>query len=128
MFFTPRLRSSAWPGLGQGAGRLAGRPSVGYQERSVGEDGMRAGSIGWWGLVGLLWSAAAPAQTVTLSFSHFLGPTSFFQEDVVAAWAQALEAKTGGKVKVEIHHGGMPLGKVTEQASQVKAGTVDIAL
>src|SRR4051794_38964990 len=88
-------------------GRLAARPSVGYQGRSVGEDGMRARSIiGWSGLFGLLWSAAAPAQTVTLSFSHFLGPTSFFQEDVVVPWAQALEAKTGGKLKVEIHHGG----------------------
>ena len=90
---------------------------------------MRARSIiGWCGLLGLLWSAAAPAQTVTLSFSHFLGPTSFFQEDVVVPWAQALEAKTGGKVKVEIHHGGTPLGKVTEQASNVLAGKVDIAL
>lgn len=89
---------------------------------------MRTSSVGVLGLIGLLWSAPAAAQTTTLSFSHFLGPQSFFQLDVVEPWAKELETRTGGKAKVEIHHGGMPLGKVTEQASQVLAGTVDIAL
>ncbi|MEJ0070642.1 MAG: TRAP transporter substrate-binding protein [Pseudomonadota bacterium] len=73
-------------------------------------------------------SAAAQAQTVTLKFSQFLGPKSFFQEDVVEPWAKELEAKTGGKVKVEIYDGTTPYGEVTKQASQVKDGTVDIAL
>jgi TRAP-type C4-dicarboxylate transport system substrate-binding protein len=76
----------------------------------------------------LLWGSAAHAQTVTLKFSQFLGPKSFFQLDVVEPWAKELEAKTGGKVKVEIYDGTTPLGQVTQQASQVKAGTVDIAL
>ena len=71
---------------------------------------------------------AASAQEVTLKFSHFLGPTSFFQVDLVEPWAKELEAKTNGRVKVEIFNSASPLGKVTEQASQVKAGTVDIAL
>ena len=70
----------------------------------------------------------ADAQPITLKFSHFLGPTSFFQLDVVEPWAKELEAKTKGKVKVEIHNGASPLGKVTEQASEAQAGTVDIAL
>ena len=70
----------------------------------------------------------ADAQPITLKFSHFLGPTSFFQLDVVEPWAKELEAKTNGKVKVEIHDGTSPLGKVTEQASAAQAGTVDIAL
>jgi TRAP-type C4-dicarboxylate transport system substrate-binding protein len=70
----------------------------------------------------------ADAQPITLKFSHFLGPTSFFQLDVVEPWAKELEAKTNGKVKVEIHDGTSPLGKVTEQASQAQAGSVDIAL
>jgi TRAP-type C4-dicarboxylate transport system substrate-binding protein len=70
----------------------------------------------------------ADAQPITLKFSHFLGPTSFFQLDVVERWAKELEAKTNGKVKVEIHDGTSPLGKVTEQASQAQAGSVDIAL
>jgi TRAP-type C4-dicarboxylate transport system substrate-binding protein len=79
------------------------------------------------GLMGLLWSAAAAAQT-TLSFSHFLGPQSFFQLDVCEPWAKELEARTGGKVKVQIHDGTSPLGKVTEQAGNVLDGKVDLAL
>jgi len=70
----------------------------------------------------------ASAQEVTLRFSHFLGPKSFFQVDVVDPWARALEQKTGGKVKVETIDGTAPLGGVTDQASNVKAGRVDIAL
>jgi TRAP-type C4-dicarboxylate transport system substrate-binding protein len=70
----------------------------------------------------------AVAQPITLKFSHFPGPTSFFQLDVVEPWAKELETKTNGKVKVEIHDGTSPLGKVTEQASQAQAGSVDIAL
>src|SRR5262249_18469911 len=71
---------------------------------------------------------SAAADPITLKFSHFLGPTSFFQTDVVEPWAKELEAKTNGQVKVEIFNAASPLGKPTEQASQVKAGTVDIAL
>jgi TRAP-type C4-dicarboxylate transport system substrate-binding protein len=70
----------------------------------------------------------ATAQEVTLKFSQFLGPKSFFQLDVVEPWAKELEAKTNGKVKVEIFDGTTPLGGVTEQASNVKSGQVDIAL
>jgi len=70
----------------------------------------------------------AAADPVTLKFSHFLGPASFFQTDVVEPWAKELEAKTNGQVKVEIFNASSPLGKPTEQANQVKAGTVDIAL
>jgi TRAP-type C4-dicarboxylate transport system substrate-binding protein len=65
---------------------------------------------------------------VTLTFSHFLGSTSYFQLNVVEPWAKELAAKTNGQVKVEIFNASTPLGKPTEQANQVKAGTVDIAL
>ena len=68
------------------------------------------------------------ADSVTLKFSHFLAPTSYFQTDVVEPWAKELETKTSGRVKVEIFNAISPLGKPTEQANQVKAGTVDIAL
>jgi TRAP-type C4-dicarboxylate transport system substrate-binding protein len=70
----------------------------------------------------------AMAEPITLKFSHFLGPTSFFQVDVVEPWAKELEAKTNGQVKVEIFNASSPLGKPTEQANQVKSGAVDIAL
>jgi len=68
------------------------------------------------------------ADPIVLKFSHFLGPTSFFQTDVVEPWAKELEAKTNGQVKVEIFNASSPFGKPTEQANQVKAGTIDIAL
>jgi TRAP-type C4-dicarboxylate transport system substrate-binding protein len=76
----------------------------------------------------VLVSAGAPAQPVTLKFSHFLGPTSFFQHDVAEPFAKELEAKSGGRARVEILNAATPLGKPTEQASQARAGTVDIAL
>ena len=75
-----------------------------------------------------LQAVGARAQDVTLKFSHFLGPTSFFQVDVAEPWAKELEVKTKGRVMVEIHNATSPLGKIFEQANQVKAGTVDIAL
>jgi TRAP-type C4-dicarboxylate transport system substrate-binding protein len=73
-------------------------------------------------------AAPAIAEPITLKFSHFLGPASFFQVDAVEPWAKELEAKTNGQVKVEIFNASSPLGKPTEQANQVKVGTVDIAL
>jgi TRAP-type C4-dicarboxylate transport system substrate-binding protein len=73
-------------------------------------------------------ATGATAQPIELKFSHFLGPTSFFQQDVVEPWARELEAKTNGRVKVETFNGSSPLGKVTEQATNVKTGAVDIAL
>jgi len=80
--------------------------------------------------VAVLLAGALPAiaDPIMLKFSHFLGPTSFFQTDVVEPWAKQLEAKTNGQVKVEIFNASSPLGKPTEQANQVKAGAVDIAL
>jgi TRAP-type C4-dicarboxylate transport system substrate-binding protein len=79
-------------------------------------------------LLAVLISRNAAAEPVTLKFSHFLGPQSFFQLDVVEPWAKELEARTNGAVKIEIHDGTSPLGKVTEQAGNVKDGKVDIAL
>jgi TRAP-type C4-dicarboxylate transport system substrate-binding protein len=75
-----------------------------------------------------LGACSASAQEVTLKFSHFLGPKSFFQLDVVEPWAKELETKTSGKVKVETFDGTSPVGGVTDQASNVKAGKIDIAL
>lgn len=71
----------------------------------------------------------AGAQTpIVLKLSHFLGPASFFEVDFAQPWARELEARTGGRVRVEVINGSMPLGGVTAQAAQVAAGTVDIAL
>src|SRR5262245_66100219 len=75
-----------------------------------------------------LLAVGAHAQPLELKFSHFLGPASFFQQDVAEPFARELEAKSGGHAKVEIYNAASPLGKPTEQANQVKAGAVDIAL
>lgn len=72
--------------------------------------------------------AAAQDETITLRFSHFLGPDSFFQNDVVAPFARELEEKTGGRVKVETFAADSEFGRPTAQATQVEDGTVDIAL
>jgi TRAP-type C4-dicarboxylate transport system substrate-binding protein len=71
---------------------------------------------------------ASAQQPVTLKLSHFLGPTSFFEVDFAQPWARELEARTGGKVKVEVFNATSPFGEVTKQATQVKDGTIDIAL
>jgi TRAP-type C4-dicarboxylate transport system substrate-binding protein len=70
----------------------------------------------------------AAAQGVTLKFSHFLGPQSFFQRDVAEPWAKRLQEKTDGKARVEVFDGTSPYGDVLKQAGQAKDGTVDIAL
>jgi TRAP-type C4-dicarboxylate transport system substrate-binding protein len=71
---------------------------------------------------------AAAEQPLALKLSHFLGPASFFELDFAQPWAAELEAKSSGAVKVEIYNGATPFGDVTKQASQVKDGTIDIAL
>ncbi len=75
-----------------------------------------------------LLAGPAAAQPITLRFSQFLGPAGFFQVDLVTPWARELEARTGGRVAVEILDCGTPQGKVTEQATNLRNGTVDIAL
>ena len=72
--------------------------------------------------------AQAPSPPIVLKLSHFLGPTSFFEVDFAQPWARELEARTAGRVRVETYNAASPLGGVTEQAAQVRAGTVDIAL
>jgi TRAP-type C4-dicarboxylate transport system substrate-binding protein len=80
-------------------------------------------------LVCSLMTLPAAAQTpIVLKLSHFLGPTSFFEVDFAQPWARELEARTNGRVHVEIYNAATPFGGVTQQAAQVTAGTIDIAL
>jgi len=72
--------------------------------------------------------ACAAAEPVTLKFSHFLGPQSFFQRDVAEPFATRVEERTRGAMKVQVFNGSSPLGDVRKQASQVLDGSVDIAL
>ena len=72
--------------------------------------------------------ACAAAEPVTLKFSHFLGPQSFFQRDVAEPFATRVEERTRGAMKVTVFNGSSPLGDVRKQASQILDGSVDIAL
>lgn len=71
---------------------------------------------------------ATSAAPIALKMSHFLGPKSFFQVDLVEPWARELERRSNGQVAVEVLNGSSPLGNVRNQGTQVKDGTVDIAL
>ena len=82
---------------------------------------------------GLIGAGVASAATIgsapiELRFSQFLGPDSYFQTDLIVPWAGELEALTQGKVKVTVLSGADPTGEVTQQATHVERGTVDIAL
>ena len=76
----------------------------------------------------VLFVLSAAAEPITLRFSHFLGPTSFFQRDLVEPWARDLEKRTDGRVLVEVLNASSPLGRAENQSTQVKTGVVDIAL
>ncbi len=73
-------------------------------------------------------ATAQDDQTITLSFAHFLGPDSFFQDDVAEPFAAALEEATGGKVEVVTYASDSAFGGVRDQATNVAEGRVDIAL
>src|SRR5580658_4012551 len=81
-------------------------------------------------LVCALMGLPAKAQTppIVLRLSHFLGPASFFEIDFAQPWVRELEARTNGRVHVEIYNAATPFGGVGAQAAQVQAGTIDIAL
>src|ERR1700722_5292699 len=65
-----------------------------------------------------LMAQPAAAQTpIVLKLSHFLGPTSFFEVDFAQPWARKLEARTNGRVHVEIYNAATPMGEVGAQAA-----------
>ena len=67
--------------------------------------------------------AAGGAEAQPLSWPDQLLPAGLREP-----WAKELAARTNGAVKVEIFNATSPFGKVTEQATHVKDGKVDIAL
>lgn len=73
-------------------------------------------------------STAAFAQTITLKMSNYLPPKHGFTADFMVPFAQELEERTNGQVKVEIYDATSAFGKLERQADQVRAGVIDIAL
>ena len=72
--------------------------------------------------------AYAKDKEIDLTFSHFLGPDSFFQVDLIEPWVSKIEEDSGGRVRIKIVNNTSPLGHVKEQAANVAEGKVDIAL
>lgn len=82
-------------------------------------------------LLALILMLAAPAlaaQTVELTFSHYLPERHGLHSDFIEPWSRELEERTGGRVKVVVLPGDSPFGDPARQADQVRAGAVDIAL
>jgi len=67
------------------------------------------------------------AADINLTMSHYLPPVQGLHTDLLEPWARELEAKTEGKVKVDIQSGGSALGSINKQWDQVLDGVVDIS-
>ncbi len=70
---------------------------------------------------------ASAKEVFELKLSHFLPSSHPTQKDFIEPWAQELEKRTNGRVKVTIYSAGSALGHVAKQYDQVRAGVVDIA-
>jgi len=79
------------------------------------------------GLAAFAAVGAAQAADITLKLSHFLPDKHGIHQDFLAPWAKDLEAKTGGKVAVELYPVNTAFGNVAKQMDQARAGVVDIA-
>ena len=72
--------------------------------------------------------AATPAcaQDVTLTVHHFLPPQANAHAEMIAPWADRVEAHSGGRIAVEIFPAMSMGGKPSELYSQVRDGATDI--
>lgn len=68
---------------------------------------------------------AASAQTIELKLSHWAPPTHVNQK-IFLSWAEMVEKKSNGRLKVRIFPGGM-LGKPADHWDMAQNGVVDIA-
>jgi TRAP-type C4-dicarboxylate transport system substrate-binding protein len=67
------------------------------------------------------------AQTIELKMSHFVAPNHGWTTDFMRSWADEVNRKAGGRVKVEIFGAGSAYGQAARQYDQVVNGVVDIA-
>lgn len=77
---------------------------------------------------GAVWLGTAPAsaQEVTLKLHHFLGPTAPAQRSFFEPWAQRVEERSAGRIKVEIYPSMTLGGSPPQLISQLRDGVVDI--
>lgn len=70
--------------------------------------------------------SAASAQELTFKLHHFLGAKAPAQTQMLEPWAKAVEANSGGKVKIEIFPNMTLGGRPPELINQVRDGVVDL--
>jgi TRAP-type C4-dicarboxylate transport system substrate-binding protein len=67
------------------------------------------------------------ADRVDLSVSHYMPTAHGTHRDFIAPWARAVEAGSGGRLRVTVHDGDSELGRLERQHQQVVSGAVDVA-
>ncbi len=67
------------------------------------------------------------AKPITLIFNNTWPATHHFAKYAFEPWKKEVEEKTGGRVKVEIYHGGI-LGKMTTTIEDTAAGKYHVAI
>lgn len=72
------------------------------------------------------WLAPARAEVIELKLSHWLPPAHVNHQHVLAPWAEMVEKKSGGRLKVTIFPGAV-LGKPADHWDMAENGIVDIA-
>jgi TRAP-type C4-dicarboxylate transport system substrate-binding protein len=75
---------------------------------------------------GVLVASAAPAQEVTLTIHHFIGPKAPTQAAFLDPWARRVEEASGGRIKIEIFPSMALGGKPPELYAQARDGVADM--
>jgi TRAP-type C4-dicarboxylate transport system substrate-binding protein len=77
--------------------------------------------------LGLIASAPAQAQPVTLRFSSFEPPVAFITKEVLTPWAERVAKDSNGTLKIEMYPGGTLGRDPAGQIKLVQDGVADIA-
>ena len=77
-------------------------------------------------LTAAAFAASAQAADVTLTVHHFLSPKAPAHTQLIAPWAEKIEAESKGRIKIEIFPAMSLGGKPPELYRQVRDGAADI--
>ena len=70
-------------------------------------------------------ASTATAQEVTLRFQHFVSPASANPTHFMQPWADAIEAQSGGRIRVEIYPFMQLGGTAPDQYDLIRDGVID---
>jgi TRAP-type C4-dicarboxylate transport system substrate-binding protein len=66
-------------------------------------------------------------RPIDLVVSHYMPRDHGTHRDFIAPWARAVEAVSGGRLRLTVHDGDSALGRLERQHEQVVSGVVDVA-